>query len=189
MSRLGKQPIEIPKGVEVVLEGTNLHVKGPKGELMRDTFGRIKLATENNAISVAPVEGEHSNSYWGLYRALLANMVQGVSKGFSKSLEIQGTGYRANLSGKLLNLTVGFSHPINIDPPAGITFEVDKAGIVSVSGIDKELVGQMAAKIRGIRPAEPYQGKGIRYAGNVVDGVRGASEVIKTKVGKSAGKK
>jgi len=179
MSRLGKQPIEIPNGVEVNLDGSKLHVKGPKGVLVRDTFGRITLSVNSGSISVLPVEGEHSNSFWGLYRAILANMVQGVSKGFSKSLEIQGTGYRANVSGKLLNLTVGFSHPVNINPPAGITFEVDKAGVVSVSGIDKELVGQMAAKIRGIRPAEPYQGKGIRYAG----------EFIKTKVGKSAGKK
>ena len=179
MSRLGKQPIEIPNGVEVKLEGTNLHVKGPKGLLVRDTFGRITLSIKDKAITVDPVKGENSNAYWGLYRAVLANMVQGVSKGFSKSLEIQGTGYRANVAGKLLNLTVGFSHPVNINPPEGITFEVDKAGIVSVSGIDKELVGQMAATVRGIRPAEPYQGKGIRYAG----------EVIKTKVGKSAGKK
>ncbi len=179
MSRLGKQPIEIPKGVEVNLEGSVLHVKGPKGTLVRDTFGRISLSVNNNNLSVLPVEGDKSNSYWGLYRTILDNMVQGVSKGFSKSLEIQGTGYRANVAGKLLNLTVGFSHPVNIDPPVGIAFEVDKAGVVSVSGIDKELVGQIAAKIRGIRPAEPYQGKGIRYAG----------EVIKTKVGKSAGKK
>ncbi|MES2614308.1 MAG: 50S ribosomal protein L6 [Bdellovibrionota bacterium] len=179
MSRLGKQPIEIPSGVEIKLEDSKLHVKGPKGLLVKDTFGRITLSVNNNSVSVLPVEGEHSGSYWGLYRAVLANMVQGVSKGFRKSLEIQGTGYRANVAGKLLNLTVGFSHPVNVDPPEGISFEVDKAGVVSVSGIDKELVGQMAAKIRGIRPAEPYQGKGIRYAG----------EFIKTKVGKSAGKK
>ena len=179
MSRLGKQPVEIPQGVEVELKGSVLHVKGPKGVLEKDTFGRIKLSLSKSSISVLPVEGENSNAFWGLYRAVLANMVQGVSKGFTRSLEIQGTGYRANVSGKLLNLTVGFSHPVNVEPPAGITFEVDKAGIVSVTGIDKELVGQMAAKIRGLRPAEPYQGKGIRYAG----------EIIKTKVGKSAGKK
>lgn len=179
MSRLGKQPIEIPKDVVVSLDGSKLNVKGPKGILVQDVFGRIKLSINSGSISVLPVEGENSHSFWGLYRALLANMVQGVSKGFCKSLEIQGTGYRASVAGKLLNLTVGFSHPVNIEPPVGITFEVDKAGVVSVSGIDKELVGQMAAKIRGIRPAEPYQGKGIRYAG----------EIIKTKVGKSAGKK
>jgi large subunit ribosomal protein L6 len=179
MSRLGKQPVEIPSGVEVDLKDSQLHVKGPKGLLVRDTFGRITLSKVNNAITVMPVEGENSNAYWGLYRAVLANMVQGVSKGFVKSLEIQGTGYRASVAGKLLNLTVGFSHPVNVEPPQGISFEVDKAGVVSVIGIDKELVGQIAAKIRGLRPAEPYQGKGIRYAG----------EVIKTKVGKSAGKK
>lgn len=179
MSRLGKQPIEIPSGVEVKLEGSKLHVKGPKGTLVRETFGRISLSVGKSAVSVSPVDGEHSNAYWGLYRAVLANMVHGVSKGFSRSLEIQGTGYRASLAGKVLNLTVGFSHPVNLDPPAGIAFDVDKAGVVSITGIDKELVGQMAAKVRGIRPAEPYQGKGIRYAG----------EFIKTKPGKSAGKK
>ena len=179
MSRLGKQPIEVPNGVEVNFEGSKLHVKGPKGTIVRDTFGRIKLSIQNNTISILPVLGEHSNAYWGLYRAVVANMVQGVSKGFTKSLEIQGTGYRASTNGKLLNLLVGKSHPINIEPPVGITFEVDKAGIVSVSGIDKELVGQMAAKIRSVRPVEPYQGKGIRYSG----------EIVKTKVGKSAGKK
>lgn len=179
MSRLGKRPVEIPEGVEVNLKDSKLHVKGPKGTLARDTFGRIKLENQGKSISVLPVDGENSNAYWGLYRALLSNMVQGVSKGFTTSLEIQGTGYRANIAGKTLNLTVGFSHPVNLDPPEGIKFDVDKAGVVSVSGIDKELVGQIAAKIRGIRPAEPYQGKGIRYAG----------EVIKTKVGKSAGKK
>lgn len=179
MSRLGKKPIEIPNGVEVKIEGTALHVKGPKGVLVKDTFGRIQIKIENNLATVAPLEGENSNAYWGLYRAILSNMVQGVSKGFSKSLEIQGTGYRASLAGKTLNLTVGFSHPVNVEPPQGINFEVDKAGLVNINGIDKELVGQIAAKLRGIRPAEPYQGKGIRYAG----------EVIKTKVGKSAGKK
>jgi large subunit ribosomal protein L6 len=179
MSRLGKQPIEVPNGVEVKIEGTNLHVKGPKGSLVKDTFGRIKLDFQGSKISVLPVECENSNAYWGLYRAVLSNMVQGVSKGFVKSLEIQGTGYRAAVNGSLLNLTVGYSHPVNIDPPAGVTFSVDKAGIVSVTGIDKEIVGQMAAKIRGVRPVEPYQGKGIRYVG----------EFVQRKVGKSAGKK
>ncbi len=179
MSRLGKQPIEMPNGVEVKLDGTTFHVKGPKGALSRDMFGRINVSQNNKTLNVLPVEGDHSGAYWGLYRTILANMVHGVSAGYSKSLEIQGTGYRASLAGKLLNLTVGFSHPVNIEPPAGITFDVDKAGIVSITGIDKELVGQMAATIRGVRPAEPYQGKGIRYAG----------EIIKTKVGKSASKK
>ncbi|BBH53895.1 MULTISPECIES: 50S ribosomal protein L6 [Fluviispira] len=179
MSRVGKQPIKIPSGVTVKLNGTILEVNGPKGIMKRDTLGRVSVAQQGSEVVVSASTGENSAAYWGLYRTLLSNMVQGVSAGFSKSLEIQGTGYRANMAGKVLNLTVGFSHPVNIDPPAGITFEVDKAGKVSISGVDKELVGQMAAKVRSVRPAEPYQGKGIRYSG----------EVIATKVGKSAGKK
>ncbi|KAB8029750.1 50S ribosomal protein L6 [Fluviispira multicolorata] len=179
MSRVGKQPIKIPSGVTVKLNGSILEVNGPKGIMKRDTLGRVSVAQQGSEVVVSAGAVENSSAYWGLYRTLLANMVQGVSAGFSKSLEIQGTGYRANMAGKILNLTVGFSHPVNIDPPAGITFEVDKAGKVSISGVDKELVGQMAAKVRSVRPAEPYQGKGIRYSG----------EVIATKVGKSAGKK
>jgi len=179
MSRVGKQPIKIPSGVTVKLSGNILEVNGTKGTMKRDTFGRISIAQDNNEVVVSANSGENQSAYWGLYRTLLSNMVQGVSAGFSKSLEIQGTGYRANMAGKILNLTVGYSHPVNIEPPAGITFEVDKTGKVSISGVDKELVGQIAAKVRAVRPAEPYQGKGIRYAG----------EVIVTKVGKSAGKK
>ncbi|WGL60748.1 50S ribosomal protein L6 [Pigmentibacter sp. JX0631] len=179
MSRVGKQPIKIPSGVTVKLNGNILEVNGSKGVLKRDTFGRVSIAQQNNEVVVSANKGEHSSAYWGLYRTLLSNMIQGVSAGFSKSLEIQGTGYRASMAGKVLNLTVGYSHPVNIDPPVGITFEVDKAGKVNITGVDKELVGQVAAKVRSVRPAEPYQGKGIRYAG----------EVIATKVGKSAGKK
>ncbi len=179
MSRIGKQPIKIPSGVTVKLNGNILEVNGSKGSLKRDTFGRISMAQENNEVVISANKCENSSAYWGLYRTLLSNMIHGVSAGFSKSLEIQGTGYRASMAGKVLNLTVGYSHPVNIDPPAGITFEVDKTGKVNISGVDKELVGQVAAKVRAVRPAEPYQGKGIRYAG----------EVIVTKVGKSAGKK
>lgn len=179
MSRVGKQPIKIPSGVTVKLNGSILEVSGPKGAMKRDTFGRISISQAASEIVVASANTENSSAYWGLYRTLLSNMVHGVSAGFNKSLEIQGTGYRASMAGKALNLTVGFSHPVNIEPPAGISFEVDKTGKVNISGVDKELVGQMAAKVRAVRPAEPYQGKGIRYAG----------EVIATKVGKSAGKK
>jgi len=178
MSRIGKQPVKIPSGVSVKLVGDMLEVHGPKGILKKKTYGRIAIVEQNGEAVVSPVEGEHSGAYWGLYRTLLSNMVEGVSAGFSKSLEVQGTGYRGAMEGKVLNLTVGFSHPVKLDPPVGIVFDVDKAGKISVAGIDKELVGQIAAKIRYIRPAEPYQGKGIRYAG----------EVIKTKVGKSAKK-
>jgi large subunit ribosomal protein L6 len=179
MSRIGKQPIKIPSGVAVKLNGTLLEVTGAKGAIQRETFGRILLDQKGAEVFVQTSGSEISPAYWGLYRTLLANMVQGVSVGFSKSLEIQGTGYRASMSGKVLNLTVGYSHPVHINPPAGITFEVDKTGKVGIFGIDKELVGQTAATVRAVRPAEPYQGKGIRYLG----------EVIVTKVGKSAGKK
>ncbi len=179
MSRVGKKEINIPTGVKVNQNSTVVEIVGPKGTLSKDLFGRVALNVESNTLLVSSVHGENASAYWGLYRTLLSNMVTGVSAGYAKSLEIQGTGYRATLEGKNLNLTVGFSHPVKMTPPNGIVFEVDKAGKVTVSGIDKELVGQTAAKIRYVRPAEPYQGKGIRYAG----------EVIKTKVGKSAAKK
>lgn len=179
MSRIGKQPITLPKGVTVKLNGTSFQVVGPKGQLERETYGRVNLKTDANNILVEPIiEGEGSK-YWGLYRTLLANMVEGVSTGFTRMLELQGVGYRASMSGKVLNLAVGYSHPVNIDPPAGISFDVDKAGKIIITGSDKEMVGQTAAKVRGIRAPEPYHGKGIRYVG----------EVIVTKVGKSAGKK
>lgn len=180
MSRVGKKPLKIPSGISVKLNGTVLEVSGPKGLLKKETFGRITIKLKDNSeVWMETVEGEHSNAYWGLYRTILGNMVQGVSAGFSRSLEIQGTGYRATMAGKILNLTVGFSHPVNIDPPHGINFEVDKTGKVVVNGMDKELVGQTAAKIRAVRAVEPYQGKGIRYVG----------EKVVTKVGKSASSK
>lgn len=179
MSRLGKKTIEIPNGVEVNLDGSALHVKGPKGALTRETFGRIQISREGNIITVLPVSGENSRPYWGLYRALLANMVEGVSQGFSRSLEVRGTGYRAAMAGKQLNLTLGFSHPVFVEPPAGVSFDVDKAGIITVHGTDKELVGLIADKVRRFRRPDAYKGKGVRYVG----------EVVKTKAGKSAGKK
>lgn len=179
MSRIGKQPVKVPSGVTVKLNGTVLEVSGPKGALKRDTFGRIALNQEKGEIVVAPAVEEGGAQYWGLYRTLLANMVEGVTTGFTRQLELHGTGYRASMAGKLLNLTVGYSHPVNIEPPAGVAFDVDKTGKIVITSADKELVGQMAAKVRGVRPPEPYHGKGIRYVG----------EVIATKVGKSAGKK
>lgn len=178
MSRVGKQPVKVPSGVSVALNGAVLEVKGPKGTLTQDTFGRIQIAQQNNEIVVSLSDDSHQ-SYWGLYRTLIANMVHGVSAGFSSSLEIQGTGYRANVTGSDLVLTVGYSHPVKLAPAPGIRFEVDKAGDVHVHGISKELVSQTAATIRGVRPAEPYHGKGIRYKG----------QVIKTKPGKSAASK
>lgn len=178
MSRIGKQPLKIPNGVTVKLNGPVLEVNGPKGSLKRDTFGRIKLTQSGAEVLVQPSVEDGAN-YWGLYRTLLANMVEGVTTGFSRQLELVGTGYRAAMAGKNLALTVGYSHPVNMIPPAGIAFEVDKAGKVLVSGSDKELVGRVAAQVRGVRAPEPYHGKGIRYVG----------EVIATKVGKSSGKK
>lgn len=178
MSRIGKNPIKIPSGVNVALKGSELVVKGPKGELSRDTFGRVLLKQEGDSIAVELAD-EVTPNYWGLYRTLLSNMVTGVSTGFSRELELVGTGYRANLQGAALNLSVGLSHPVVLQPPAGITFAVDKAGKIAVTGADKELVGRVAASVRSIRPPEPYHGKGIRYSG----------EHIAQKVGKSAGKK
>lgn len=179
MSRIGKQPIKVPAGASVKLNGTVIEVTGPKGSLKRDSFGRVKISLENNSLQVNPASEEIEGKYWGLYRTLVSNMLVGVTTGYTRQLELVGVGYRASMTGKALNLTVGYSHPVSIQPPEGVTFEVDKAGKVSVVGADKEVVGQMAAKIRAVRPPEPYHGKGIRYAG----------EVIATKVGKSAAKK
>ena len=179
MSRIGKQPIKIPSGVTVKLNGNLLEVGGPKGQLKRNTYGHVKLVLADNAANVSPVDEIGGGKYWGLYRTLLANMVEGVTTGFTRQLELVGTGYRAQMQGKTLQLTVGKSHPVMMDPPAGITFEVSKEGKVVVTGADKEVVGLVAANVRGSRPPEPYHGKGVRYVG----------EVIVTKVGKSAGKK
>lgn len=178
MSRIGKQPVVTPPSVKVSLEGSVIKVVGPKGTATRDMFGFVDLAIKPGEVTIQ-MSSKGAPSHWGLYRTLLANMVMGVTDGYTRVLELQGTGYRANMAGKSLALTVGFSHPVSLEPPEGIHFEVDKAGKVIVSGIDKELVGRVAATIRKIRPPEPYHGKGIRYAG----------EVIATKVGKSAGKK
>jgi len=176
MSRIGKNPIELPQGVSVKLVGDVLEVAGAKGALKRATFGRITLKQEKSTVHVDVAAGIETK-YWGLYRTLLANMVEGVSKGFRTELELQGVGYRAAVSGKNLDLTVGLSHPVKMTPPAGISFEVDaKSGRVAVLGADKELVGQVAAKVRDVRPPEPYHGKGIRYLG----------EHIAIKAGKSA---
>lgn len=179
MSRVGKKFIQMPVGVQVKMNGSVIEVTGPKGTLKRETYGRIDIKSEVDKLYVTAVSGQNASAYWGLYRALISNMVIGVSSGYTKGLEIQGTGYRATLEGKNLALNLGFSHPVHVKPPIGINFEVDKSGKVAIFGIDKELVGQIAATIRAIRPAEPYQGKGIRHVG----------EVIKTKVGKSATKK
>lgn len=162
-------PIPLPKGVELRLEGTRVSVKGPKGELSRDIVPDMKVEQENGTVNIVrPTDQPRHRALHGLTRALVANMVQGVSEGFSKTLEMQGVGYRAQMQGKDLVLAIGFSHPVVIPPPTNIEFEVDGTSKIIVKGISKEQVGQVAADVRKIRPPEPYKGKGIRYAGEYV---------------------
>lgn len=169
MSRIGKMPVTLPSGVDVKVDGTQVTVKGSKGELSREFTDRVSFTMDDGVISVGREDDtRESRALHGLSRALLANMVAGVSEGFSKVLEIQGVGYRASLKGSDIELLVGFSHPVNVKAPKGITFEVPEPTRIVVSGIDKELVGQVAADIRKVRPPEPYKGKGIRYSGEYV---------------------
>ncbi len=169
MSRVGKSPVPVPAGVDIEVDGSSVRVKGPKGELGRRFNERVTISIEDGTATVSRMdETRESRAIHGLSRALLANMVVGVSDGYRRELEIQGVGYRALLKGDTLELQVGFSHPVNIQAPPGITFEVPEPTKVSVVGIDKELVGQVAADIRKVRPPEPYKGKGIRYAGEYV---------------------
>lgn len=167
MSRIGRMPIEIPAGVQVDLQGTSVRVKGPKGELQRVFSPLIGLKMENNQIIVTRnSDNPAERALHGTTRAVLSNMITGVSKGFEVVLEVEGVGYRAEMDGKNLMLYVGFSHPVKVEPPAGVTFDVDqKTRQIKVMGFDKELVGQVAANVRNVRPPEPYHGKGIRYAG------------------------
>lgn len=169
MSRIGNMPVDLPSGVEVKIDGSDVAVKGSKGELNRTFHERISFELDNGVVSVLrPDDTRESKALHGLSRALLHNMVLGVSEGFSKELEIQGVGYRAALKGQNLELQVGFSHPVLVEPQEGVTFEVPEPTRVIISGIDKEKVGQVAANVRGIRPPEPYKGKGIRYVGEYV---------------------
>lgn len=170
MSRIGRLPIPIPQGVDVRIDGLTVTVKGPKGELAQTFPEGVTIAVEDGNIVVRRVsDNRRHKAFHGLTRALLANMVEGVTKGFEKKLEIEGVGYRAELQGQELVLWVGFSHPVRIQPLPGITFKVDKGGReITVQGIDKQVVGEMAARIRRVRPPEPYKGKGIRYAGEVI---------------------
>lgn len=164
MSRIGKQPIVIPNGVEVKLEGNLLKFK--KGNLSKelDTKANVNVAIENNNIVFSPKgEDRQSRAYWGTYRALAYNVVVGITEGFSKTLEVNGVGYKAAVKGKVLELALGFSHPINYEIPEGIEISVDKNNII-IKGSDKQVVGQVAAQIREFRPPEPYKGKGVKYA-------------------------
>ncbi|KPJ55689.1 50S ribosomal protein L6 [Parcubacteria bacterium DG_74_2] len=189
MSRIGKKPIEIPDGVEAKIEDGKVTIKGPKGELSKEIRPEIKIEVKDKKLYVFPKKEIQENSvvkkdsgetkqikaFWGLFRAFLANMIKGVTEGFEKKLEIQGLGYKASLEGNDLILNIGFSHQKKIEMPEGIELSIEK-NIITVSGIDKELVGQVAAKIRKVRPPEPYKGKGIRYV----------DEVVRKKVGKKA---
>lgn len=169
MSRVGNKPVEVPSGVDIQIVGNAVTVKGSKGELNREFNERIGFDVDNGVVTVTrPDDSRESRALHGLSRALLANMVVGVSDGYTKVLEIQGVGYRASLKGKDVELLVGFSHPVVVEAPEGITLEVPEQTRIIVSGIDKEQVGQVAADIRKVRPPEPYKGKGIRYAGEYV---------------------
>ena len=169
MSRVGKAPIEIPSGVDVTVRGRDVSVKGPKGSLDRTFSDRVRISVKDGVATVERFDDQReSRALHGLSRALLANMVVGVKDGFRKELSIVGVGYRANLQGTALELQVGFSHLVKIEAPKGISFEVPNPTHVVVSGIDKELVGQVAADIRKVRPPEPYKGKGIRYSDEYV---------------------
>ena len=169
MSRIGKMPVIIPAGVDIKINGQELTVKGPKGTLV-DTFHQnISIAKEGDAIIVTRHNDEKLNrSLHGLTRALINNMVTGVTKGFEKSLEIVGVGYRAQKQGKKLVLTLGYSHPVEMEEPSGITIEVPSQDKIIIKGADKQLVGEVAAKIREKRPPEPYKGKGIKYTGETI---------------------
>jgi len=169
MSRVGKMPIAVPQGVEVRIDGTRVTVKGPKGELSRDLNPEMRIEQKDGQVIVSrPTDQPRHRAMHGLTRSLVANMVAGVTEGFSKTLELQGVGYRAQMQGRDLVLAIGYSHPVNVPPPPGIEFEVDGTSRIIVRGINREHVGQAAADVRKIRPPEPYKGKGIRYQGEYV---------------------
>lgn len=169
MSRIGKMPVHVPAGVDVTIDGTTVTVKGKKGELTRTFQPTMNIKQEGDDIVITPADDERqTNAYWGLTRSLLNNMVLGVSEGFEKKLELVGVGYRASLKGKDLEMQLGFSHPVLVKCPEGITFEVPSQTEINVLGASKEQVGQVAADIRKWRKPEPYKGKGIRYVGEYV---------------------
>lgn len=165
MSRVAKRPIEVPKGTQVTISGQELKVKGAKGELSLNMHGDVRVAQTDNELQVSTaVDTQNAIAHAGTTRALIANMVQGVSAGFERKLELVGVGYRAQAQGKILNLTLGFSHPVAYSVPEGITIETPSQTEILVKGADKQRVGQVAAEIRGYRPPEPYKGKGVRYS-------------------------
>src|SRR3989441_12195874 len=185
MSRIGRLPVTIPSGVDLKIDGQTVTVKGPKGQLARTFHPALRIAREDGSVKVTPGdESTKTRALHGLTRTLIANMVAGVTTGFTKDLECSGTGYRAVLAGKKLQLALGFSHPIEIDPPAGITFTVETPQKLKVSGVDKEVVGEVAAKIRSLRVPDPYKAKGVKYAGEDIRRKAGKAG----KVGAAAGK-
>jgi len=175
MSRIGKKPVPLPKGVTATVQGGNVAVKGPKGELKLRLVPELEAEVTTAGVSVKPrVETDRARAMWGMQRSLINNLVHGVTEGFSEKLEISGVGYRAALQGKVLNLQLGLSHDVNYDIPAGIQITAEKPTLLTITGIDKQLVGQVAAEIRSYRKPEPYKGKGVKYA----------SERIRRKEGK-----
>jgi large subunit ribosomal protein L6 len=179
MSRIGRKPVVVPKGVTVQVQGNTVAVKGPRGELQRSLHPDMQLALANDQFTVTrPSDEKRHKALHGLTRTLVQNMVEGVSKGFSKSLEIQGVGYKAEAKPYGVNLIVGYSHPVKYEAPKGIKISVDNNTVVKIEGADKELVGQVAAELRSVRPPEPYKGKGIRYVG----------EQVRRKAGKTGAK-
>ena len=183
MSRIGRLPIAVPAGVDIAIDGRHITVTGPKGSLSRDLHPEMAVSREGDSIVVTrPSETKTHRQLHGLTRTLVNNMVVGVTTGYRKGLEITGVGYRAALVGRKLQLSLGYSHPVEIDPPAGISFEVENPTKLSVVGIDKELVGEIASRVRASRKPEPYKGKGVRYAGEQVRRKAG-------KAGKIGGKK
>ncbi|OHA08970.1 MAG: 50S ribosomal protein L6 [Candidatus Sungbacteria bacterium RIFCSPLOWO2_01_FULL_59_16] len=176
MSRIGKKPIVLPEGVRVTQEGQTLTVSGPKGSVSRRLRPEVEVRIEGTQLVVRPaLESRRTSAYWGLTRSLLFGMVEGVSQGVERKLEIEGIGYRATTDGREIELALGFSHPVKVTAPEGVAFRVEK-NVITVAGVDRELVGNVAAAVRSLRPPEPYKGKGIRFAG----------EFVRRKAGKKA---
>jgi large subunit ribosomal protein L6 len=167
MSRVAKKPISLPKGVELKIAADNIAVKGPKGTLSVHALPGVSVTNENGVINIQMAEGA-DDKFGGTARALLANMIKGVSEGYERKLELVGVGYRASMAGKALNLSLGFSHPVVFNAPEGISIETPTQTEILIKGSDKQLVGEVAAKIRGYRPPEPYKGKGVRYSGEKI---------------------
>ena len=169
MSRIGKKPVSIPSGVTITVDGQTVTVKGPKGQLAWTVAEEVAVSQADGELTLAPREdNQRGRAMWGLSRTLVGNMVEGVTKGYEQTLELVGVGYRAAMKGDALSMQLGFSHDVDIKPPAGVTFATPRQTEIKISGIDKQVVGEIAAQIRRIRPPEPYKGKGVRYAGEKV---------------------